>query len=698
MSSTRAACRTRRTVVAASALLALTSGVASCSDDAAEPSTATNTVTIADCGALRSLLRSYRSEMEQAVFGGGGQFIGPLGPGGIPLDSTFSPSEPLSGDPGVVEAGPLAANDDWVVYVNESGAVTIIDRASRIERDTVRVPGQGFVRRVLLAGDRAVVVSNVPVEGSGGLTYEPVEVVEIDLTTGDVVDSARIDGGYRAAAVIDGTPVVLTSSQPYLSALGGGFPGGFEGEFTDATNSGVADAGEIELEVDDSGDDGEVIDGSGDDNPIPNDEVLANERLAEWISAVERSDGTETRPACERVLLPLGGGQARQTGLLSRIGPGLDIDSVGLVGSPGGFGLAGGRIVVAVNVVADPDTGAPGHSTLYALDLAGDLDVVGQAVLPGTVVGRRWISIADDVVRVASIDDQQRGRIDTFRLTAAGLEALGSILDVGAGLAPSDVRFVGDLAFVSSYTDPVVVVSLADPAAPDNLGQLGVAGLAAVVSPEPGVILAAGADSRLRGGERGTVVVGYDITGGDLSELGRRVIESMDPAVTDVRSLTVAGDRVVVVPSFSSVGSPSVQVLELSGSLRSLATVRHADPEGTEDVGTDCELLDDEDVAANLPPGIAFPGMKVLICEEDDNGGLEGYFCNIVTPEQIEQFGNPDDASEIPEGSRLESCFPDGPVSLFARPVVIDGEVWLADASGILTFPLDDPGSTTWIS
>ncbi len=653
--------------------------------------------TFTECRDLRAYLRGFRDDMEQAARSNPTPV--PFGFGGFGPDLSYVGIEPLTGEPDIVEAAPLAVDDRFVVYVNERGRLRVVERESRSLVGSVEIATDGFAHRLLLAGDRVLVVSTVPSVFDEGLTYEPILLTEVELPSVDIVDSVRIDGGYREAALVGGEPVLLTWSQPFLAATGGGAffgpmgvpMGGVGFESTDEPDA------EVDVAVDDEG--SEVPEPEAGAEP---EEAEANEDIADWVTRIELGDGTDTRPACDRVLLPSGGGRVERTSLLSHIGPGLDIDSVAIAGGAGGIGYAAGTLALAANVSDDDELEVDAHATLYLFDVSSEgLVPRSQVALSGQVGLRRGVSIVGDVVRAATADVAGIGAIETVRFSGDTITILGRVDDIGGGQPVTDVRFGETFAVASGNAAEMSLVDLTDPAAPAAAGPLAVGALGAVVVTGSSSMVVAGSDARLRGGVRGTLVVSYEVAGGEVTETARTAIEDTEPLTIDLRSLSIAaeGGSVVVLPWYR-LGSPGIRVIDSDGGLGVQAEFGHADPAGQGELETDCELLTDDEVFDGVAPGAPIPqGLKVLRCEEDDRGGLDGYSCSEVTPDMVQAFGvDGSSLDDLEDGQRIESCFPNGFTGQMSRPAVFDGEVWTADISGIRVTNLTDPADATWIS
>ncbi len=227
--------------------------------------------------------------------------------------------------------------------------------------------------------------------------------------------------------------------------------------------------------------------------------------------------------------------------------------------------------------LTEADAGAWNTTVVRTYDIsAGDGSLVarGAAVVEGQPMGRFHMDESGDTFRVVTRDGGDGGAILTV-LDVSDLDAprhLSVLRDLAPGEELFATRFVGDRAYVVTYrpelivntrqvwpgTDPLWVVSLADPARPVVLGELEIPGWSDYIFPRGDLLLAVG---RGDGGE-GIAASLFDVSDptapAELRRLEFGVPAASSEANTDFRGVTVVED---------AFGAPPLLVVPYSDNL-----------------------------------------------------------------------------------------------------------------------------------
>lgn len=194
---------------------------------------------------------------------------------------------------------------------------------------------------------------------------------------------------------------------------------------------------------------------------------------------------------------------SRSTTLLSVVEFDLTDDTAGPESSTSVAGLSGtvyasatGLYVSAANWGSWWDSRDNGLTTnIYHFDLAtAGVPLVSMGSVPGTTLDQFSLDEHDGFLRVATTNWGSAGDW-SFTNSSAGvfvlgetdgnLVTVGAVRDLAKGERIYSSRFVGDVAYVSTFkqVDPLFVIDLADPTRPAVVGELKVPGFSSYLQP-----------------------------------------------------------------------------------------------------------------------------------------------------------------------------------------------------------------------
>ncbi|MEW5802806.1 MAG: beta-propeller domain-containing protein [bacterium] len=117
------------------------------------------------------------------------------------------------------------------------------------------------------------------------------------------------------------------------------------------------------------------------------------------------------------------------------------------------------------------------------------IQYAGKARVPGTIINQFSMDEYDNHFRIATTKgytwDESNPSSNNLYVLNGNMEQVGSIENIAPGESIKSVRFMGDKAYVVTFlqVDPLFVVSLADPAHPQILGQLKIPGYSEYLHP-----------------------------------------------------------------------------------------------------------------------------------------------------------------------------------------------------------------------
>lgn len=395
--------------------------------------------------------------------------------------------------------------------------------------DSLEVADGVWVSDMLMNGDRVVLMAQASlydvaparVSVVDGIVpeygYSPVSVLtEVDLT-GDSMSVSRrllLDGSVLSSRMIDGVVRVVVQSPP--TGLQFTTPsGGLRGE-NDA------------LEF--------------------NRNVIRNSTAGNWLPffILQDAEGRQLADgdlvACENAYHPE---EFSGLNLLSVVT--FDLGGEGLASTQGTGVLADGQTVYAgtenlyvattrwIDWQAIQETAAQGRTpdvqpvttAIHQFDISDPRSstYLASGSVEGTVLNQYSMSELDGRLRVATTKEalwwEERPPQDTsstlwvLERDGRSLDVVGSVGDLGRGERIFAVRFLGDLAAVVTFrqTDPLYLIDLSDPAAPEVAGELKINGYSAYLHPVgENLLLGVGQDATDEGRTLGTQVSLFDIS------------------------------------------------------------------------------------------------------------------------------------------------------------------------------------------
>ncbi|HXW32389.1 MAG TPA: beta-propeller domain-containing protein [Acidimicrobiales bacterium] len=241
--------------------------------------------------------------------------------------------------------------------------------------------------------------------------------------------------------------------------------------------------------------------------------AIATSTVSDYLPSVtSEPSGTTTTAPCTSALHTVGDAGLDTIGIVP-IDPSSDQPGpeVTVMGDASSVYASTSSLFVAYSPqqFAEPDGTAPaGDDTVVdAFDLSDPSAPVytGSGTVPGSLIGQYAMSEYDGDLRVATTvgtptpapqDGPAPATLSDNRITVLAQQggawvAVGSITGLGTGESIYAVRFEGPLAYVVTFnqTDPLYVVDLSNPAAPQLAGQLPLTGYSSFLEPLGGGLL-----------------------------------------------------------------------------------------------------------------------------------------------------------------------------------------------------------------
>ncbi len=348
-----------------------------------------------------------------------------------------------------------------------------------------------------------------------------LEIVEVDLSGGQlrVAESLRIDGQYVGARMTDGVVRVVTSlpARPF----GWDTTRSSDGE---GPNDGAASASDT------------------------NDTELFDAAAHTWLPRFERVSATRTVTergtlgSCERTWAPE---HFAGSGTLSVTTFDFASDGVGgnavttsiLADGQNVYASTDHLYVAATRIEAErlwfesqrslnEDIELPELFTeVHQFDLSDPTEAthVASATVPGLLLNQYSMSAHEGYLRVATTtspswffgdETPSQSLLTVLDARDGQLSTVSQIGGLGVGEQIFAVRYLGDVAVVVTFrqVDPLYLIDLADPTAPQVTGELKITGYSAYLHPlGDGLLLGVGQEADLQGVTRGTQVSLFDI-------------------------------------------------------------------------------------------------------------------------------------------------------------------------------------------
>ncbi|MFA6039110.1 MAG: beta-propeller domain-containing protein [Candidatus Peribacteraceae bacterium] len=137
-----------------------------------------------------------------------------------------------------------------------------------------------------------------------------------------------------------------------------------------------------------------------------------------------------------------------------------------------------------------PDDGNYEKTNLYRFAFTADgIELKAQGSVPGHILNQFSMDEHENTFRIATTKgelwNEQRPATNNLYVLNQSLETAGKIEDIAPGERIYSVRFMGDRAYMVTFrnTDPLFVISTADPRNPRILGQLKIPGYSDYLHP-----------------------------------------------------------------------------------------------------------------------------------------------------------------------------------------------------------------------
>jgi hypothetical protein len=383
---------------------------------------------------------------------------------------------------------------------------TVTDGTARID-GSIEVPG---AQELVLVGDRAVVFgyrSSVGPEHAGyGGVHSVITVIDVRTPAMGVVSSLVFTGQHVSARVVDGVVRAVVRSHP--SAL----------PFTYPDGSGRADEQAAAAR---------------------NRRIVAAAPLSAWIAPLVVEDGrrrvrsTRSLVDCRATYRPQRFSGFGMLTVLTFDPRDPDAVTSATVHADGDRVYASrDRLYVATNgwqsvmpdsreVVTDPET------LVHAFDIsdAKQARYTSSGRVQGTTIGQFAFSEHEGFLRVATTKwgngatalgtEASESWVTVLRDNGAVLEQVGRVGGLGKGERIYAVRFIGPVGYIVTFrqVDPLYVVDLSNPRAPEVTGELKIEGYSAYLHPiGPGLLLGVGRDATPEGRAQGVQVSVFDVS------------------------------------------------------------------------------------------------------------------------------------------------------------------------------------------
>ncbi len=566
--------------------------------------------------------------------------------------------------------------------------VDVRDAVPRLT-DSVRLP-QGWDHRLFLHGDQAFVISGgggeaIPLLEDARLAsifppFEPtITVTEIDLSNPDELAVGRtlhVQGSFVAARAVDDTVRLVATS----------FPVGLQ--FVFPSGPGAEDIAEE-----------------------TNRRIIAESTLETWLPTYVLADGDEVLDSgvlasCDQIHRPaeFAGFEMLSVttfDLSDDLTPG---DTTTLTARGETVYASPESLYVATNVWVPPELAgeaiAPAfderfETALHKFSIGGSEPARYEASgsVPGHLLNQFSLNEHDGFLQVAttegspwSVREESESFVTVFGQDGDRLEQVGRVGDLGRGERIFSARFLGEQAYVVTFrqVDPLYVVDLRDPAAPEVTGELKIPGFSSYLHPlDAGRLLGVGQDATGEGRVTGAKVSLFDVSDpGDPREVDTW---TMPGAASDVEwdhraFLYWAPEEKVALPVTAwNSGFFGAVVLDIDDGLAEAGRITHAVEDGEL---SDCEPLTAE--VLGVPEISVSPEFRGQLCGPDDAGGLGGgFYCDVVPEEELfwllQEFTGgvePDIEGLTAGGNRVEVCWPDHGGTQVLRSLVIGDDLW----------------------
>ena len=430
-----------------------------------------------------------------------------------------------------VDEPDLVKTDGRRIVTVTRGVLRVVDPVSKRVTGTLdlRRSGQDPIAYaqldLLLAGDRALILSGGTYDHRGGLiledgpgkpagpgTTDPQQIAGPKLLLVDLAETAprlastyTVDGRLLDARQVGSTVRVVVVSGPRLN-----FP--YHEKQTNAQRIAANQA---------------IVDRAGADD---------------WLPRYEVTNGTRTtrgRVDCAAVSRPaIYSGTSMTTVLSFELGRSTlsNGNPVTIVADGQAVYSNGASLYVANDqrwqVVPEGQPRRPGEAVapveprteLYKFDTSGTgrPAYLAAGAVPGWLLNQYSMSEWDGHLRVATTSGQERGRnarsssaVYVLRQQGKRLVETGKATGLGKGERIYSVRYAGTVGYVVTFrqTDPLYTVDLSDPRAPKVLGELKITGYSSYLHPDGDErLIGIGQEATEQGRVQGTQVSVFDVS------------------------------------------------------------------------------------------------------------------------------------------------------------------------------------------
>ncbi len=597
-----------------------------------------------------------------------------------------------------VDEPDFVKTDGRRVILVRNGTLTVVDVSGAEPEITGRVLiGERQDGEMLLHGDRVLFISNSygtiePLAGQAsdrrGVEGEIVIIDEILLDgTPRRGRSLRVEGHYVSSRSIDGTARVVLDSYP--DELGFLYPRNANGE-------------QIALEA--------------------NRKVILQSQLEDWLPdyQVVSSEGSIVAEgqilACDRVYVP-----AEFSGFGSLSVLSFDMSEALSLGDGAATFAQGGTVYashhnlyVATNSWLSPET-FEGEDSLreiegqyrtslhkFSLTSGGPAKYEASGSVKGHLLNQFSMHEYDDHLFVAVTEGSSWGsdrdsESHIFALTQQGdnLAVVGGVGDMGRGEEIHSVRYIGDRAYVVTFrqVDPLYVVDLADPTAPEVLGELKIPGYSAYLHPVgDGLLAGIGRDADDEGRLQGFKASLFDVSDpANPTEIDTWTLADAQSDVDwDHRAfLWWAPEQLMIVPVWSwekgvPTGAAVFRVSAEAGlDYQGLITHEPKDFPFT----TDCYYeFNSEALDKNWEVPL------LLVCSPGEVGVPTGYNCETLAQGNTSEIDLEALGTTVGPNDRFQLCWERNPVTdkRIDRSLIIGEEIWTLSLSLLQSNDLDD--------
>lgn len=338
-----------------------------------------------------------------------------------------------------------------------------------------------------------------PPRFSAGTVIQLIDVA--DRTAPEIIETTEVEGSHLSTRVVDGVARVVVSTHPRPHRL-----------FDRPTGGSVDDVGAA-LEA-----------------------RVADTAIDDWLPAFRTTTtGTATVEGtmvdCDGVFMPEVNAGLTETSVL-RVGfdDGFDPgDTTTVVAEAGTVYASASTLYLAANRHVHPGQrdevdGDAWSTALHAFDLGGDGAATHTAAgeIPGHVLNQYSLSEHDGHLRVATTEgapwdaaEPSESGVRVLRPQGGELVEVGAVTGLGVTETIQSVRFMGPVGYVVTFrqTDPLYVIDLGDPTAPETLGELKIPGFSSYLHPVgEGRLVGIGRDADLEGRDRGFLLSLFDVS------------------------------------------------------------------------------------------------------------------------------------------------------------------------------------------